>query len=88
MHLPVAAQHMMAAVLNKHDIVMISHISHNCFFIIVFLYSQEFWGNNNPLLYYQSTVTHLSTWLIRIHHYGRDWVWIMTLVLLGPHLIW
>ena len=39
MHLPVAAQLMMAAVLHLHDIVSKSHISHNCFFIIVFLYS-------------------------------------------------
>ena len=41
MHLPVAAQLMMAAVLHQHDIVSKSHISHNCFFIIVFLYSQK-----------------------------------------------
>ena len=44
MHLPVAAQLMMAAVLNQHDIVSKSHISHNHFFIIVFLYSQKFFG--------------------------------------------
>ena len=35
MHLPVAAQLIMDAVVSK------SHISHNCFFIIVFCYSQE-----------------------------------------------
>ena len=44
MHLPVAAQLMMAAVLHQHDIAHKSHISHNCFFIIVFLYSQKFFG--------------------------------------------
>ena len=27
------------------------------------------------------------TWPIKIHQYGRDWVWIMTSVLLGPHSI-
>ena len=26
-------------------------------------------------------------WPIKIHQYGRDWEWIMTSVLLGPHII-
>ena len=44
MHLPVAAQLMMAGVLHYHCIVSKSPISHNCFFIIVFPYSQKFFG--------------------------------------------
>ena len=44
MHLPVVAQLMLAAVLNQHNIVSKSHISQNRFFIIVFLYSQKFFG--------------------------------------------
>ena len=44
MHLPVAAQLMMAAVLNWCMIVSKSCISHNCFLIIVFLYSQKVFG--------------------------------------------
>ena len=43
-HLPVAAQLMIAAVLHEHNVVSKSHISHNCFSIIVFLYSQKFFG--------------------------------------------
>ena len=60
MHLPVAAQLMMAAVLNKHDIVSTSCISHNCFFVIVILYSQEFLGNNNPILYHIKVLSFIS----------------------------
>ena len=44
MYLPMAAQLMMAAMLHQHDIVSKSCISHNCFFIIVFLCSPKFFG--------------------------------------------
>ena len=70
------------ALLSYGYIMSKSCISHNCFLIIVFLYSQKVLGNNNPILYYQSTVIHLLTWPIKTHHYGRDWEWIMTLLLL------
>ena len=49
--LPVAAQLMMTAVLNLHSIVSKSHISHNCFVIIVFLYSQKFFWATITQLY-------------------------------------
>ena len=62
MHLPVAAQLIMAAVLHSHDIVSKSCISHNCFFIIVFLYSQKFFGQQ----------LHIITVLSFILQHGRS----------------
>ena len=87
LHLPVAAQLMMAAVLHQHNIVIKSHISHNCFIIIVFLYSQKFfWATITQFHIITVWSFIFMTWPIKIHQYGRDGVWIMTSVLLGPCL--
>ena len=62
------------------------------YFSYLFLYycifiHRSILGTNYTISHHHSTLIHFSTWPTKIHHYGRDWAWIMTIVLLGPHSI-